>query len=59
MILTESCHYNQTGHFRYLIHHHSVETRWGQGINSFSADFNPADTQAYVTQGVSTEQFYK
>lgn len=56
MILTESCHYNQTGHFRYLIHHHGVETRWGQEINSFSADFNPADTQAYVTQGGG---FYK
>lgn len=31
MILTESCHYNQTGHFRYLIHHHGVETRQRRG----------------------------
>lgn len=35
MILTEGCHYNHSGHFRYLIHHHRIL----QIVNPFRADY--------------------
>lgn len=40
MILTESCHDNRTGHFRYLIHHSTAQSNSPDGrqvINSFGA----------------------